>query len=297
VTLEETDLNPFWEEAQPGFKFSDAPVGTHRFFAEVEEHRYRLEPHIREMARFADWAGKDVLEVGCGIATDGINFARAGARYTGIDQAEAALELARRRFEFEQLPGRFERAVATRLPFDANQFDFVYSHGVLHHLAATEQAVREIYRVLRPNGKVLIMLYHRNSLNYFFTIMVVRRLLATMLLTDRGMELARRLTGESKHVLEGHRSLLRRYGWRYLSDHQLFLSNNTDGPDNPLSKVYSSGQAGAMLGLVGFRDITCEIRFLNLRVFPHGDRIAAMPLARQAERSIGWHLYVFARRE
>jgi ubiquinone/menaquinone biosynthesis C-methylase UbiE len=296
VTLDDTDLNPFWEETQPGFKFSDAPVGTHEFFAEVEEHRYRLEPHVLDMARFTDWAGKDVLEVGCGIATDGINFARAGARYTGVDQAETALELARRRFEFEQLPGRFERAIATRLPFDAKQFDLVYSHGVLHHLAATEQAVSEIYRVLRPNSNVLIMLYHRKSLNYFFMIMVVRRLLATMLLTDRGMALAQRMSGESRHVLEGHRNLLRRYGWRYLADQQLFLSNNTDGPDNPLSKVYSSRQASAMLRRVGFRDIRCEIRFLNLRTFPHGDRIAATRLARRAERSIGWHLYIFAQR-
>src|SRR5438105_8117620 len=98
---------PFWEESQPGFRFSTAPVGTPRFFAEVEAHRYGLEPHIPEIVRFDQWADRDVLELGCGIATDGVNFARSGARYTGLDQSATALAIARRRFELEGRLGTF----------------------------------------------------------------------------------------------------------------------------------------------------------------------------------------------
>jgi 2-polyprenyl-3-methyl-5-hydroxy-6-metoxy-1,4-benzoquinol methylase len=64
------------------------------FFAEIEGQRYALEPHILEMARFEDWAGKDVLDVGCGTGIDGLQFAPVGARYVGIDASPVAVDLA-----------------------------------------------------------------------------------------------------------------------------------------------------------------------------------------------------------
>lgn len=63
-------------------------------FAEIEAHRYALEPHIPEIVRFEEWAGRDVLEVGCGIATNGVQLARAGARYAGVDASQVAGEAA-----------------------------------------------------------------------------------------------------------------------------------------------------------------------------------------------------------
>ena len=75
----------FWTAYQPGFRVSDAPLASPEFFAEVEADRYSLEPAIEELARFESWANRDVLEAGCGIASDGMRFVRAGARYTGLD--------------------------------------------------------------------------------------------------------------------------------------------------------------------------------------------------------------------
>jgi SAM-dependent methyltransferase len=282
----------FWTEYQPGFRFSDKPVGSREFFAEVELHRYALEPHIPELVRFERWAGADVLEAGCGIATDGARFARAGARYTGLDQSETALELATRRFREEGLEGSFERGSVTALPFEAASFDLVYSHGVIHHLPETERAVEEFERVLRPGGVALVMVYHRDSLNYRFNIMVVRRFLAASLAIPGAVGAVAAATGEDRSVLEGHRRLLREHGPRYLTDAQLFLSNNTDGPGNPLSKVYSRDEAQGLFA--AFDRVESTVRFLNLRLFPGGDRLAATGLARRLERRWGWHLYVSA---
>ena len=289
-----TDHETFWSRNQPGFRFARSEQGTAEFFAEVERHRYTAEPHILEVVPFSSWTGKEVLEVGCGIATDGVRFARAGARYAGIDASADALELARRRFALEGLDAALVRASATELPFPDDSFDLVYSHGVLHHLEETEVAVRELHRVLRPGGTALVMLYHRTSLNYLVTIMGLRRALAALLLVPGASRLIAKLTSEQHWVLEGHRALLRVYGLRYVTDSSLFLSHNTDGPGNSLSKVYSQAQARSLFQR--FRDVQTEVRFLNLRLYPGLRRLDRSRLADTLGARMGWHLYVEARK-
>ena len=282
----------FWQENQPGFRFTSHPAGSPAFFAAVEEHRYEAEPHILEMLRPERWAGHDVLEAGCGVGTDGIQLARAGARYTGLDGSPNAVELARRRFELEGRDGAFVHGSVTDLPFPDDSFDLVYSHGVIHHIPDTQRAVAEFHRVLRPRGTALVMLYHRNSLNYWFTIMAVRRALAALLLLPRAAGVVAPATGERADVLEGHRALLREHGLRYLTDSHLFLSDNTDGPGNPLSKVYSAEEARELFR--AFDTVDTDVRFLNLRIYPGGNHLATTAAAKKLERRLGWHLYVTA---
>ena len=75
-----------WWNARPcGSRVSDEEIGSKAFFEEVEQHRYLQEYHIPKIANFQDWKGKEVLEIGCGLGTDLLQFARAGARVTGID--------------------------------------------------------------------------------------------------------------------------------------------------------------------------------------------------------------------
>ena len=281
-----------WSANQPGFRFVQAEPGTPAFFTDVERHRYQLEPHILEVVRFARWGGKDVLEAGCGIGTDGIRFARNGARYFGVDFAADAVALARSRFELEEREGTFVQADILELPFEDESFDLVYSHGVIHHFADTQRAVDEFYRVLRPGGHALVMVYHRNSLNYWFTIMVLRRALAAALLIPGAVSGIARVTGEDAELLHEHRRLLSKHGLTYLFDNELFLSRNTDGPTNTLSKAYTIGEMHRLFDKFG--SVQTSVRYLNLRIYPGGNRIAKMSLARRLERRIGWHLYVDA---
>jgi 2-polyprenyl-3-methyl-5-hydroxy-6-metoxy-1,4-benzoquinol methylase len=290
--LEDYPEPAFWEGHQPGVRFADAPIGSRDFFALVEQQRYALEPHIHGIVRWDSWRGSDVLEVGCGIGTDAVQFARAGAHYTGVDMTSSALEMASRRFELEGLSGRFERARATSLPFDGGRFDLVYSHGVVHHIDDPGLAVEEFRRVLRPGGTAIVMVYHRNSFNYYVTIMLVRRMLSTLLLLPGGTSAVQAVTRERAEILEGHRSLLRRHGARYLLDSELFLSNNTDGPGNPLSRVYS--RAEALRLFTRYRQASAQVRYLNLRLYPGGAPVANTRIAGALERHVGWHLYVEA---
>lgn len=284
------DRRAFWTTYQPGFRVSGAEPGTPAFYAEVERRRYELEPGIPEHARFTDWAGKDVLECGCGIATDGMQFIRAGANYTGMDFSPTALSLARTRAAEAGHDARFVAGSITDLPFDDASFDLCYSMGVIHHVPQTKRIVDEMHRVLRPGGQALVMVYHRNSLNFWFSIMVLRRVLAATLLAPGAAGAIARLTGEQPDVLEGHRALLREHGARYLTDPQLFLANNTDGPGNPLSKVYSRRSGAALFDR--FDTVETSVRFLNVRAYPGGEELEATPAAQRLGRRFGWHLWI-----
>ncbi|SLM33146.1 hypothetical protein MTBBW1_900013 [Desulfamplus magnetovallimortis] len=112
-----------------------------------------------------DSLGKEFLEVGCGMGTDTVVFAKHGFNVKGVDITEAHLALAEQLFALFDMQGEFIHGNAEKLPFDDNSFGAVYSFGVLHHTLNTDRAIKEIYRVLMPEGRAVIMLYNKWSLN------------------------------------------------------------------------------------------------------------------------------------
>jgi len=284
-------VRAFWQANPCGVKFADAEPGTRRFYELVEAHRYEKEWHIPSAADFAAARGLRVLEIGCGLGTDGAQFAKAGANYTGIDLTEAAVELARKRFEMFDLPGEFRTADAENLNFPDESFDLVYSHGVLHHTPDTAKAIREIHRVLRPGGRAVVMLYHRNSYNYRVNISLLRRAGAQLLKWDSGVSLVHKLTGEPLDKLQEHARLLRTQKQSYLSDEE-FLSQNTDGARNPLARVYSRREAGELFR--DFSKVTLKTYFLNKRWLPLVGKLLPRSLESQLASRWGWHLWIYA---
>ena len=288
-TLKER-VRTFWQENPCGTKFADAPPGSRRFYELVEEHRYTKEWHIPAAAGFAHAKDLTVLEVGCGLGTDGAQFAKAGARYTGIDLTDAAVELAKRRFELFDLPGTFRVADAERLDFPVNSFDLVYSHGVLHHTPETAAAVREIHRVLRPGGKAVVMLYHRDSYNYRVNISMLRRTGVQLLRWNAGVKLVHLLTGEPEDSLREHARRLQTQS-EYLNSEE-FLSRNTDGAGNPLARVYSRREARELFK--DFAHVELRTYFLNKRWLPILGPLLPRSIESQLAARWGWHLWVYA---
>jgi len=285
-------VRQFWQENPCGTKFADAPPGSKRFYELVEAHRYEKEWHIPTAARFSETKGLRVLEIGCGLGTDGAQFAKAGADYTGVDLTDAAVKFAQRRFELFQLPGAFRTADAEKLDFADDSFDVVYSHGVLHHTPDTAGAIREVYRVLKPGGRAVVMLYHRDSYNYRVNISILRRAGVRLLRWDGGLTLVHWLTGEPQEALKEHARRLKQEH-SYLSSDE-FLSQNTDGAGNPLARVYSRTQAREL-----FRDFsTVEVRtyFLNKRWLPIIGPMLPRSLESWLATRWGWHLWVYAQK-
>jgi ubiquinone/menaquinone biosynthesis C-methylase UbiE len=157
----------YWNDRPCNIRHSPKPVGTREYFDEVEARKYFVEYHIPGFADFERWRGKRVLEIGCGIGTDTINFARHGAQVTAVDLTENSLEVARQRAHVFGVEDRirFFQANAEELSsvVPPEPYDLVYSFGVIHHTPHPEQVLQQIRQYTRPGTSVKIMVYYRWS--------------------------------------------------------------------------------------------------------------------------------------
>ena len=283
-------VRTFWDESPCQADLSKSQ-DRRRYFEEISEQRYgRREWHIPIVAQFESFRGKKVLEIGCGIATDGLEFARHGANYVGTDLTPHAIDLARERFALFSVQGRFEVANAEeRLPLADGSIDHVYSFGVIHHSPVPEKIVREIHRVLRPGGTFTVMLYNRVSINYYVEIMFLRKLFRWCLLPPFMPRLMAAVMGFDRWKLEGHRELLK----KKLS-HDQWVSINTDGPYCPLARVYDHDQAGKLFG--GFTNVRQEAWEFNVDHWPVLRSIAPTSLVRWIGRRWGWHRMIYGQK-
>jgi len=166
--VSKVDIANYWETRPPQVWYSDKTPLTREWFNELAYKRYKLYyDFIPEAAEFAHHGGEKVLEVGVGIGTDLVQYAKHGARVSGIDLTQNAVETTRRNFELNCLEYEtLQQGDAEKLDFPDNNFDLVFSNGVLHHTPNTDKAIGEIHRVLKPNGKAIVLLYARGWKHY-----------------------------------------------------------------------------------------------------------------------------------
>ncbi len=240
--------------------------GTREFFDAVEHHRYTdYAPWMPEIMGFNEFAGARLLEVGCGMGTDLLQFARGGAKVTGVDLTPRSLEISRHHLNVYGQPGDFALTDAERLPFADESFDVVYSNGVLHHTPDTAGAIREIHRVLRPAGQARVMLYHRGSLNYWGQVILRHGVL-------------------HEELLRGNtpRDIMSKY-----------VEFNESG-GRPLVKVYSRRQARKLFSM--FREAKLQIEQLMKPELYMLGRIIPENLFWHLRQTVGWNMIISARK-
>ena len=286
------DVERFWN-SHPCQADLSHEENRRRYFAEISLKRFEgRDRHVPLIAGFNGFQDRDVLEIGCGIGTDGLEFARHGARYVGVDLTSNSINLARERFRLFGTPGRFEVANAEeRLPFAAASFDHIYSFGVLHHSPVPEKIVKEIHRVLRTGGTFTIMLYNRASVNYYVEIMLLRKLFRWCLLPSFMPGLIAAMTGFDRWKLEGHRAILTR---RRKFSKAEWINMNTDGPFCPLARVYDRREAAVLFE--AFANVRQEIWEFNVDHWPFLRRVIPKRMARWIGRRWGWHRIIYGQR-
>jgi SAM-dependent methyltransferase len=280
MPVSESDIAGFWQAHPCGDEIIGGLVDRYRedftaFFSAYDESRYKLESHIPGCLDELGVDGLKVLEIGLGQGAESEQLIRRGARWTGLDLTSESVRRVQIRLELHELKwDDLWQGSVTDIPADDGSFDLVFSHGVLHHVPDILKAQSEIKRVLRPDGRLVVMLYARRSLNYQIAIRVVRR--GAIVAAWPVRTLIRR------GPLAGH---LRNAEDQGLSDYlkmDQFIHSNTDGPLNPFARVY------------GLRDVQRDFPdFKITKVHKEFMHAPPLPVHKLPGGSyMGWHLWV-----
>jgi len=265
-------VKDYWNQRPCNIRHSPSPFGSRQYFDEVEKRKYFVEPHIPGFAEFGRWRGKKVLEIGCGIGTDTINFARAGARVSATELSEKSLEITKKRAEIFGLADKikFYCADAEELSkvVPPEPYDLIYSFGVIHHTPHPEKVIEEIKKYTKPGTIVKIMVYYKFSWKVFW--------------------------------------ILFRYGkgafWK-LSE--LVAKNSEAQTGCPITYTYSKKDAKKLLSGFKITDISADhifpykiadyVKYQYKKVWYF--RYLPKKLFRFLEKKLGWHLLIIAVKE
>jgi len=159
------EIKKFWNNRPCNIRHSKKEIGTLEYFEEVTKRRYFVEPHIIQFADFDSWKGKKVLEIGCGIGTDSIMFAKAGADLTCVELSDKSIEICKKRFDAYGQKAKFYIGNAEELSsfVPVEEYDLIYSFGVIHHANNPEKIISEIGKYMSKDSLCRIMLYSKNS--------------------------------------------------------------------------------------------------------------------------------------
>ncbi|HYG74489.1 MAG TPA: class I SAM-dependent methyltransferase [Planctomycetota bacterium] len=247
--------------------------GTRDFFERVIAKRSTEElPFLYEVVPFASFAGKRVLELGCGAGYDAYEICRNKAVYTGIDLTPQNIERTRKHLELFGYTPTVQHGDAENLTFGDAQFDIIFSNGVLHHTPDMEKSFREACRVTKPGGEFWVILYHKHSIFYWLS----------MFLWD--------------HIL------CRGYKERTFAERMSMIEGSTSGKF-PLVNVYSRSSAAKILRNAGWTPKQSWVRKLtpaDLPCIPHVSRFwwhIPQSLLNFVGKGFGWYLIFRATKE
>lgn len=147
------------------FKWSKCPAWcmdgpSQAFFTRWLLRKYGLTPssyrdHIQTF--------KTILDAGCGIGRETIRLAKANpqAIIYGVDLSHSAIKQAEQNKQHQQISNVFfSQADITQLAFK-DDFDFIFSEGVLHHTPNTKDALASLLTHLKPGGEIAFYVYHK----------------------------------------------------------------------------------------------------------------------------------------
>jgi 2-polyprenyl-3-methyl-5-hydroxy-6-metoxy-1,4-benzoquinol methylase len=266
------EVKNYWNSRPCNLRHSTKPQGTKEYFDEVEKRKFFVEPHLVQFADFLSVKDKKIMEIGCGLGTTTINFAKAGAKkVTAIDLSDASLALAKQRATVNGLSSVVDfhhinaEELSKHLPQE--EYDLIFSFGVIHHTPHPHKILQEIHKFLSPTGQLKIMVYYRYSWKVFW--------------------------------------ILLKYGkLQFWKLSKLVATYSEAQTGCPITYIYSKKEAQAMLNSCGFKTTDIQVD----HIFPYKIpeyvqyryvkewyfRWMPKPLFRLIEKLFGWHLCITA---
>jgi len=139
-----------------------------QWFLDIENRRHSKHARwIPKLMEFAKHSGERLLGVGHGLGTDWVQYAAHGAAVVVCSGSPAQLDLVRRNFAVRGLTGSFIHAQPQRLPLDSASIDVACISSLYHGIEHPQSVVDEVYRVLKPGGKVLAVTPARYNVDFW----------------------------------------------------------------------------------------------------------------------------------
>jgi SAM-dependent methyltransferase len=170
--------------------------------------------------------GLDVLDYGCGPGHDLVGFVEFSKprRLVGIDVSSSSLTEAKHRLTTlhggQQVEFVLAKPDATRFDLPDQSFDYIHSSGVLHHVSNLPATLRELRRLLRPGGRMRVMVYNADSLWLHLYVAWQMQLRDGIIPADLPIRAA--------------------------------FTRATDGPDCPIANCYTAQEFGSIAAEAGF---------------------------------------------
>jgi ubiquinone/menaquinone biosynthesis C-methylase UbiE len=216
-------IRSFWDRKPCGTNHISQCMGSREYFTEFDRYYEWMYPYLLPFLDLEIMRGKRVLEIGLGSGFTVSRFAKVASICVGLDISRNTLWLNQSRDKLFDLGVNLVQATALNIPVVDDTFDMVVSVGCLHHIPDIQQAIAEIYRVLKPGGIFKGMVYNRNSYRFKVYIPLVRRLSTR---------------------------------WRG-KDWQACVNEMYDSPDNPYGMVYSQKEIRMLFER--FTEITFQV--------------------------------------
>lgn len=168
-------IRNYWDNRPCNIRHSDKTIGSIEFFDEVEKKKHFVESHIKKFAEFEKWKDKKVLEIGCGLGTEMVNFAQQGANITTMDLSEKSLELAKKRAEIYNISDqiKFYHGNAEELDkiVPIERYDLIWSFGVIHHSPHPDRIIECLKKYMDSHTELRIMIYNKISWKVFWILL------------------------------------------------------------------------------------------------------------------------------
>ncbi len=164
------EMSQWWDDLYlQWYANLDKALSTERLYELFDEleQSYRDQNHLIFSMDLENLQGQEVLDIGCGGGIHDALFRKYGANVTAVDiSGQRALSTSFKMSLVREGSGFAAQTNGENLPFQDDSFDMIYSNGVMHHSESTEAMVAEAFRVLKPGGRFVGMLYSRFSSHY-----------------------------------------------------------------------------------------------------------------------------------
>jgi SAM-dependent methyltransferase len=158
-----TAVQQYWDTQAKGLEVDVVPRGSEAFLARIKAQHDQVYAYANRLLNLSGLQGRSLLELGCGIGLDTVEFARHGASVAALDLSPTCVHLARRLLADHDLDARLTVGDAEQVPYAAGRFDVVVARGLLMFTPSDARVVGEIFRVLKPGGSAQVLLHNRFS--------------------------------------------------------------------------------------------------------------------------------------